>query len=225
MIITASSIETVSGRFVDIQDPKPEDFLITDIAWSLAREPRFSGHTTHPLPYSVAQHSLVVSLLCSRVFMLDETKLRAHARRFVKNSVFENWIDETIAEDQDTKWVSLLGLLHDASEAYLRDLASPVKNLPGLKEAYLTIETRVMGQILIRFGLANHKNLDLAWKLVHWADMYARTVEAYHLMPSKGTHWPAAAKLTDVDLTTYRKPQPHIEVYTLFLEAFKALSR
>lgn len=219
----SSAIETVSGQIVDLLDPKPENFLITDIAWAISREPRFSGHTTHELPYSVGQHSIEVTNLCLKVFTYKDTKFRAHAEAFVNDQRFNTWVSSTI-RSADSKWVCLLALLHDASEAYLRDLASPVKNLPGLKEAYLLVETRVMDQILIRFGLADHDNLDMAWKLVHWADVYARTVEAHHLMPGQGKHWPAAAKLENVDMSTYREPQSHMSVYNSFLEAFKQLS-
>jgi len=40
-------------------NPKPEDILFEDIAESLAKIPRFNGHT-QGAPYSVAQHSLHV---------------------------------------------------------------------------------------------------------------------------------------------------------------------
>jgi hypothetical protein len=45
-------------------------------------------------------------------------------------------------------------LLHDASEAYLSDLARPVKQAPGLGEVYLEAEFKLEQAIAERFGLA-----------------------------------------------------------------------
>lgn len=52
---------TFSGVFYPF-DPAPEEILIEDIAWNLARLARFVGATAGE-PYSVAQHSWLVSTL------------------------------------------------------------------------------------------------------------------------------------------------------------------
>lgn len=44
-------------------------------------------------------------------------------------------------------------LMHDASEAYLCDLARPVKKAPGLGEIYLEVEANLEAAIAERFGL------------------------------------------------------------------------
>jgi len=44
-------------------------------------------------------------------------------------------------------------LLHDASEAYLSDLARPVKKAPGLGDVYQAAELRLEQAIAVRFGL------------------------------------------------------------------------
>ena len=56
-------IETISGKLVDPLDPKPEDFCIEDIAWSLSRISRFAGHTISKIPYTVGQHCIFVSTM------------------------------------------------------------------------------------------------------------------------------------------------------------------
>ena len=56
-----TSMETVSGIFFDVANPSPEDVKLTDIAWSLSRQPRFAGHTITKLPYNVAHHSVFVA--------------------------------------------------------------------------------------------------------------------------------------------------------------------
>lgn len=55
-------IVTWTGRKIDALNPRPGDFDIRDIARSLARMPRFAGHTR--VPYSVAEHSVFVASRC-----------------------------------------------------------------------------------------------------------------------------------------------------------------
>jgi 5'-deoxynucleotidase YfbR-like HD superfamily hydrolase len=57
-------MRTVSGRIIDLRDPDPESINIDDIAHALSIEPRFAGHT--PKLYTVAQHSLQVSVACQQ---------------------------------------------------------------------------------------------------------------------------------------------------------------
>lgn len=56
-----------SARKVDLEDPDPDDILLTDIAYSLARQYRFNGH----VPCSVAEHSMHVALLAPDSMMLE----------------------------------------------------------------------------------------------------------------------------------------------------------
>jgi 5'-deoxynucleotidase YfbR-like HD superfamily hydrolase len=72
---------------------------------------------------------------------------------------------------------ALTGLMHDASEAYLNDLASPVKNAPGLGEKYRYVERRLMQVISSRFGLI--------WPIpieVHQADLRMLETERRDLL-------------------------------------------
>lgn len=56
-------IETCpTGLFVDLMDPQSEQICIEDIAWSLSRTARFNGATSGEFTYSVAQHSVWVSM-------------------------------------------------------------------------------------------------------------------------------------------------------------------
>ena len=62
-------VQTISGRAVDLLDPKPETISIEDIAHSLARICRYTGHTTEH--YSVAQHSVLVARALSPELALE----------------------------------------------------------------------------------------------------------------------------------------------------------
>lgn len=91
----------LSGRRLDLLDPSPVDIEIEDIAHGLARVARWNGQTLGPLPFNVAQHSLIVEDFCG------ELK--------------PGW---------PTKW-RLAALLHDAPEFVIGDLISPFKHQLG----------------------------------------------------------------------------------------------
>ena len=91
----------LSGRRLDLLDPSPVDVEIEDIAHGLARVARWNGQTRGPLPFSVAQHSVLVERFCA------ELK--------------PGW---------PAKW-RLAALLHDAPEFVIGDLISPFKAALG----------------------------------------------------------------------------------------------
>lgn len=113
---------TYSEVEIDVENPKKEMFNIQDIARGLSNECRFNGQIR--IFYCVAQHSVAVA-------------------RLLKTWSVDSQYNITPA-------VVMAGLLHDASEAYLKDIPSPVKKLiPQYKE----IEQRFMTAIYERFGV------------------------------------------------------------------------
>ncbi|TDE36974.1 HD domain-containing protein [Antarcticimicrobium sediminis] len=91
----------LSGRRLDLLDPTPVDIEIEDIAHGLAFVARWNGQTRGDYAYSVAEHSLLVETLFSR-----------------------------IAPAAPVKW-RLAALLHDAPEYVIGDMISPVKAAVG----------------------------------------------------------------------------------------------
>lgn len=91
----------LSGRRLDLLDPTPVDIEIEDIAHGLAFVARWNGQTRGNFAYSVAEHSLLVEELYSR-----------------------------IAPNAPAKW-RLAALLHDAPEYVIGDMISPVKAAVG----------------------------------------------------------------------------------------------
>jgi hypothetical protein len=132
---------TASGVLVDIANPDPAAIRIVDIAHALSRICRFGGHVV-VYPYSVAQHSLMVS--------------------------------EFVPPD-----MAMAGLLHDAAEAYLGDLVSPVK---ALLPDYLELERRWNLAIGERFGLGDQ--LANQHEAIKAADAVALATERRDLMPA-----------------------------------------
>jgi 5'-deoxynucleotidase YfbR-like HD superfamily hydrolase len=71
------------------------------------------------------------------------------------------------------------GLLHDASEAYLSDIARPIKKFSDLGHAYEEVESRLQRAICAAF--------DTPWPLldvVRWADNEVLRAEIRDLMPA-----------------------------------------
>jgi 5'-deoxynucleotidase YfbR-like HD superfamily hydrolase len=91
----------LSGRRLDLLDPTPVDIEIEDIAHGLSFVPRWNGQTEGDFAYSVAEHSLLVERLYSRLVARPEPK-----------------------------W-QLAALLHDAPEYVIGDMISPVKSAVG----------------------------------------------------------------------------------------------
>nr|WP_210296978.1 HD family hydrolase [Gellertiella hungarica] len=58
----------LSGRRLDLLDPSPLDVEISDIAHGLARVARWNGQTRGDHALSVAQHSLMVETIFTRLF-------------------------------------------------------------------------------------------------------------------------------------------------------------
>jgi uncharacterized protein len=138
-------IHTASGRAVPLLNPQPDDISLPDIAESLSKICRFTGHTQ--AFYSVAQHSVLVHDL-----------LPPPARAY--------------------------GLLHDAHEAYIGDLSTPLKwalEQLGDGAGFATLRER--------FDSAIHAAAGLEWPappaiaaLVKAADLCALATEKRDLL-------------------------------------------
>ncbi len=91
----------LSGRRLDLLDPTPMDIEIEDIAHGLAFVARWNGQTSGDYPYSVAEHSLLVEEILTRIAPNSGPRHR------------------------------LFALLHDAPEYVIGDMISPVKAAVG----------------------------------------------------------------------------------------------
>lgn len=114
-----------------------------------------------------------------------------------------------------TPELALWGLLHDASEAYLSDLARPIKKQEGLGDVYLACENLLMRAVCERF--------DLEWPMpaeVKWADDVLLRAEQRDLMPGKDYPIDEANKFWPGAIESWL-PEKAKE---LFLERFEALT-
>jgi hypothetical protein len=180
-IVPLHACETVSGRYVDVVDPKPEDIVIEDIAWSLSRQVRYAGHTLGD-PYHIAQHACFVEFLLD--YVTSEDSIGDPLR-----TSFNGWMNDAVLPIDSANRALLLmhALCHDNTEAYLVDLPSPVKRHPALRDPYKALESNLHEVILEALGVgrcnAAHNHA------IVWADLMALQIEAANLMPSRGRGW------------------------------------
>jgi uncharacterized protein len=112
-----------SGRRLDLLDPTPFDWTDEELAIGLARTYRWGGHSSWPLPLSVAQHSLLVLAL--------------------RRSASATGLSDAAARRE---------LLHDADEGLLGfDPISPLK--PFLGDGYAALAARLQAAVAQRYAL------------------------------------------------------------------------
>lgn len=150
-------LQTFSGRAWCADAPFEYDYDIREIAHALSHINRFAGHTRQP--YSVAQHSVHVAELVA---------------------------DRVIAGTLEGGLGMILGaLLHDAAEAFMQDLPSPIKRMPEMSlycEAIRRTELAILGQ----FGLhASHEH-----EAIKLADLEMLAAERRDLLgDALAEHW------------------------------------
>lgn len=110
---------------------------------------------------------------------------------------------------------ALWGLLHDASEAYLLDLPSPLKHAAEF-EFYRKLEKQVMLIVCEAFGLPEEKPAD-----VNLADKKMQATEARDLTMTEGRGWSDLPDPYDFVIKTW--PQDYAK--TKFLSALHELTR
>lgn len=189
-------LETVTGRLIDIANPDPKTINIEDIAWSLSRISRFCGHTVTAIPYNVSQHSLFVATEVESMFPANESKSKINR-------------------------VALLGLLHDAAEAYTGDLPSPIKHLPELRPIIVGIEHNLMKAVFESLKL--QPPTEQEEYIVKTADRIAQKIEAHAFMQSRGKHWEGLPDVSLERLQQFSPPLDSLTSYKMFMDKFNAL--
>jgi len=150
---SSGKFNTSTGRTIDFLNPSEDQIDIEDIATALSRICRFGGHSS--AFYSVAQHSVLV-------MKLVELYLECN------NSL----INENL---------NLTALLHDASEAYLGDMISPLKHIVGA--SYRTLEHNFEVVIGQKFGASFYT--EAAKQIVKKCDIQALEMEHEALILGK----------------------------------------
>ncbi len=134
----------LSGRRLDLLDPTPVDIEIEDIAHGLSFVARWNGQTHGDFAYSVAEHSLLVETLFTR-----------------------------ITPKAPAKW-RLAALLHDAPEYVIGDMISPVKAAVGpgygALDDRLTAAIHIRFGLPAQIPVAVKKQIKAADKISAWME-------------------------------------------------------
>ena len=148
-------IETFTGKRVNPMHLDEELIDVNDIAHSLALQCRFVGHCL--TFYSIAEHSILVAGL----------------------------VEEEIAtaDPDEYKRTCLAALLHDAAEAYLGDIARPIKHDNAFKQV-VEIEKQILGKVMLKYNCTGAD-----WQLIKKADDIMLATEAKVLMADSGKGW------------------------------------
>ncbi|MBE0507937.1 MAG: hypothetical protein IBX50_14695 [Marinospirillum sp.] len=107
-----------SGFYVDLENPVREHIALQDIAWNLAGICRFGGSTKEH--YSVAQHCVDMDSLLLRSINEGVN---------IWDTDVQSLLSQAASDLALRKRLRMEVLLHDASEAYLGDIPSPLKKL------------------------------------------------------------------------------------------------
>ena len=211
-------IETVSGVSFNTFEPDAQDVRLDDIAWATSRMPRFAGHTIPVIPYSVAQHAMCVADELYNMFATDD-----HVKEYPQEilEARAKYLKNHNKDDAAFLRMAMHGLLHDAAEAYIGDIASPVKHLPGLREQIVKIEDNILKSIYNAFNLEYPTDEEQVF--IHYADMVQRTVEAYNFMFSRGKDWGDLPSTTLKRLQQFESPMQSIDAYDKFIVKFNDL--
>jgi len=137
----------------------------------------YTGRKVHPFDVK----SREIYLLDIAVALSHLCRFTGHCQRFYsvgQHSIHVAELVYTQTSDEDTVRAALL---HDASEAYLNDLSSPVKKmLPSYKDA----EQRMQQCIEKKFHCSQVDH-----GVIKWADSVLILNEAEQLMDSQGKDW------------------------------------
>lgn len=123
------------------------------------------------------------------------------------------------------------GLLHDAAEAYIGDLVTPLKKIPGLRAIYLALEDRWLAAIGERFGLGTDLTNDNLPPPVKFADFQALVTERRDVLsaPPEGVtecewlHVPEGTPIPTPALGYHLTQLTPSEVKVMFLRRAAAL--
>lgn len=179
--------QTYTGKVFDYVDTTVESICLEDIAHSLSLQCRFSGHCKRF--YSVAEHSVYV----------------AHETQRLAGSTEYGILPFKV------------GVLHDAAEAYIGDIVSPLKAL--IRDAIKPLEQKIETLVWARFNIDEMEVRKMA-KFVKRADWALLRTEADALLGPAPKLWDFPEDCVAAETDIIGMSPPLAEIF--FLKACRA---
>lgn len=199
-----------------------------DDAWILT----FTGRRAWPLdprPEDICIEDIAHALALT-------CRFTGHCREFYSVAQHSVLVSHYVSDQGGDAGLQLAALLHDASEAYLPDVARPIKGrlLARLPDGwrfpapvrFSKAEERLMDAIVLALGDVLEMTFDLANPLIKQADIALLLSERRDLLPPDDLCWAKALGAEHVPLwkdTILPWEPKHAE--TRFLAEFRQLSR
>lgn len=170
--------QTFTGKMMYPLAPTADMINIFDIAHQSSIEPRYSGATF--FPYSVAQHSILVADIID--ILLDNYEAYQYA--------YGNMC-RFFSQDIDVRNVlRSIALLHDATEAYLKDMPKPIKDVMPDYTAYEhKLELLIYNKYLNDITNVYPDGYGLARAMVKDADIIALLTERGQILGPPPAAW------------------------------------
>ena len=138
-------------------------------------------------------------------------RFTGHSRHFYSVAQHSLLVSRVVPKE-----FALEGLLHDAAEAFIGDVASPLKRM--LSE-YKVIEQRVESAVMARFGLPVKHD-----PCIKRADLVLLATEQRDLMPKTERTWELLADTSIKPMPERIVPMTPEEAYDAFLARYRLLS-
>ncbi len=147
-------------------------------------------------------------------------RFSGHSIPYIPYSVAQHCIQVSKELAPHGERIQLHGLLHDAAEAYINDLPSPIKHIPEIHAVISKLEDKLMLTIYEAIGI--DPPTDEEHIIVKIADKNQQAVEAYNFMYSRGSDW-NLPKVTFKKLQEFEQPLTSVKAYDLYLNYFEIL--
>jgi hypothetical protein len=149
-----------------------------------------------------------------------QCRYNGHCRTHYSVAQHSVHVSEVLADAGYNREWQLAALMHDAHEAYVGDMITPLKMIPGLGEAFNEIDQVFEKIIWDKFQLVDGP---LVQKAIKKADLTMLATEALHLLPSKGEGWNIPTP--DEDRWMWLSPWTADTAEKIFLNMFRNLGR
>lgn len=143
--------------------------------------------------------------------LANNCRFNGHCDRFYSVAEHSVFVSSLLPKE-----LQLAGLLHDAAEAYLTDIPSPIKQF---MPEYKTLEHTVETAIARKFGLPEDV---FSQQQIKEADIRQLMTEAEWMLPSKGKEW--AYYQEDRESGHPPAGYPPNMAYTFFMKAYQHLT-